>query len=147
MPARKLDFYLNSAQPLRNLALAAKQLHDLQQILVAHAPPQLTQSCHVKQLRDGILFLLADNAAVATQLKQLSPRLLAAYQKQGKQVTSIRIEVQVRNPSPQPPDASEKRDLSIETIENILKLANQLEASPLKDALTRLATRHRRPQP
>lgn len=142
MPARKLDFYLNSAGPLRNLALAAKQLHDLQQILVEHAPQQLTQSCHVKQLRDGILFLLADNAAVATQLKQLSPRLLASYQKQGRQVTSIRIEVQVRNPPPQPPGTSEKRALSIETIENISKLADQLEASPLKDALTRLATRH-----
>ena len=102
MSARKLDFYLKSAEPLRNLAQAARHLDELQQTLATNAPLELTQACRVKQLRDGILFLLADNAAVATQLKQLSPRLLASYQKQGRQVTSIRIEVQVKNPSPQP---------------------------------------------
>jgi hypothetical protein len=143
MTARKLDFYLNSAEPLRNLARAARHLDELQQTLATNAPPELTQGCRVKQLRDGILILLADNAAVATQLKQLSPRLLASYQKLGGQITSIRIEVQVRNASPPSPGTSEKRALSIETIENISKLADQLEASPLKDALTRLATRHR----
>jgi hypothetical protein len=143
MPARKLDFYLNSAEPLRKLAQAARQLDELQQILAANAPLELTQACCVKQLRDGILFLLADNAAVATQLKQLSPRLLASYQKQGRQVTSIRIEVQVRNPPPRAADAPKITPLSIETIENINNLADQLEASPLKDALKRLATRRR----
>jgi hypothetical protein len=143
MPARKLDFYLNSTAPLRNLAQAARQLTELQQILAANAPLGLTQACCVKQLRDGILFLLADNAAVATQLKQLSPRLLASYQKQGRQVTSIRIEVQVRNPPPRPVDGPKITPLSIETIENIKTLADQLEASPLKDALNRLATRRR----
>jgi len=143
MPARKLDFFLNSSEPLRNLARAAQQLYELQQILVLNAPLELTQACCVKQLRAGILFLLADNAAVATQLKQLSPRLLACYQKQGREVTSIRIEVQVKNPPPNPASRSENKSLSIDTIENIKNLANQLEASPLKDALTRLATRRR----
>jgi hypothetical protein len=143
MPARKLDYYLNSSEPLRDLARAAQQLYELQQTLAINAPPELTQACRVKQLRAGILFLLADNAAVATQLKQLSPRLLACYQKQGKEVTSIRIEVQVKNPSRRPAPAAEKKRLSIETIENIKNLADQLEDSPLKDALNRLAARRR----
>ena len=143
MPARKLDFYLNSAEPLRKLAQAARQLDELQQILAANAPLELTQACRVKQLRDGTLVLAAANSAIATQLKHLSPRLLASYQKQGRQVTSIRIEVQVTNPSPRPPPISAKPPLSIETIENISKLADQLDASPLKDALNRLASRHR----
>jgi hypothetical protein len=147
MPARKLDFYLNSSEPLRNFARAAQQLYELQQILAINlainAPPELTQACRVKQLRAGIIFLLADNAAVATQLKQLSPRLLACYQKQGKEVTSIRIEVQVKNPSGRPAVAVEKHCLSIETIENIKNLADQIEDSPLKDALNRLASRRR----
>ena len=143
MPAHKLDFFLNSSEPLRNLARAARQLYELQQILVVNAPLELTQACRVKQLRAGILFLLADNAAVATQLKHLSQRLLACYQKQGREVTSIRIEVQVTNPAPAPPSPSESKSLSIETIENINNLANQLEESPLKDALTRLAARRR----
>ena len=144
MPARKLDFYLGSAEPLRGLAQAARRLDELQHILSANAPPALTQACCVKQLRDGILFLSADNAAVATQLKQLSPRLLASYQKQEKQVTSIRIEVQVKNSPPRPSPGPDKPSLSVETIENISKLADQLEASPLKDALNRLAARRPR---
>lgn len=143
MPARKLDFYLNSSESLRDLSRAARQLYELQQILEIHAPPELTQACCVKQLRAGILVLLTDNAAVATQLKQLSPRLLAGYQKQRKEVTSIRIEVQVRNPSRRPAPGAEKKRLSIETIDNIMNLADQLEDSPLKAALNRLASRRR----
>ncbi len=144
MPARKLDFYLNSSAPLRDLTLAVRQLNELQQILAINAPPALAQSCCVKQLRAGILFLAAANAAVATQLKQLTPRLLASYQKQGKEVTSIRIEVQVGNPPPPPSPDREKKSLSIETIENIQALADGLEASPLKDALSRLAAHSRK---
>jgi hypothetical protein len=143
MTARKLDFYLNSSDSLRNLTRAVRQLNELQQILAKNAPPELTQACCVKQLRAGILILLADNAAVATQLKQLTPRLIAGYQQQGRQVTSIRIDVQVTNPARKLPPGSNKQPLSIETIEKIQSLADGLEASPLKDALVRLAARNR----
>jgi len=143
MSARKLDFYLNSADPLRGLARAARQVQELQQIFAKNAPPELTQACRVNQLRAGILILLADNAAVASQLRQLTPRLLASYQQQGREVTSIRIDVQVTNPPRRPPPGAEKKPLSIETIENIQGLADGLEASPLKDALNRLAARNR----
>jgi hypothetical protein len=145
MPARKLDFYLNSSGPLRDLTRAVRQLSELQQILAKNAPPALTQSCCVKQLRAGILYLSADNAAVASQLRQLTPRLIAGYQKQGSEVTSIRIEVQVGKPAKRPPSAAENRSLSTESIENIKGLAERLEDSPLKAALTRLANRGRRP--
>ena len=141
MPARKLDFYFSSAEPLRNLAQAARQLDDLQKIFENIAPSALAQACCVKQLSAGVLCLLANNAAVATQLKQLSPRLLAGFQKQGRQVTSIHIEVQVMNPAPQPAAPLEKRSLSLDSINNIKDLADQLEASPLKEALLRLASR------
>jgi hypothetical protein len=144
MPAHKLDFYLNSSEPLRNLTRAARQLSELQQILAKNAPPALTQSCCIKQLRDGILVLSADNAAVATQFKQLIPRLLAGYQKQGREVTSIRIEVQVANPALRSSSGPERKGLSIESIKNIQKLADGLEASPLKNALNRLVARARK---
>lgn len=143
MPARKLDFYLNSSDPLRHLARAARDLNELQQMLAKNAPPELTEACRVKRLRDGILFISADNAAVATQLRQLTPRLLNCYQEQRTEVTSIRIDVQVTNPPQRPRTGSEKNPLSIETIENIQSLADRLEASPLKDALIRLAARNR----
>ena len=141
MPARKLDFYFSSTEPLRNLAQAARQLDDLQKIFANIAPSALAQACCVKQFSAGVLCLLANNAAVATQLKQLSPRLLAGYQKQGRQVTSIRIEVQVTNSAPRAATQAEKKALSLDSIKNIKDLAEQLEASPLKEALLRLAGR------
>src|SRR5476649_2434137 len=96
MSARKIDFYLNSSDRLRSLTQEARHIAELQRILLNTAPPALTQACCVKQLRVGTLTLLAENAAIAAKLKQLAARLLATYQKQRSQVTSIRIEVQVR---------------------------------------------------
>jgi hypothetical protein len=143
MPARKLDFYLNTSDPLRSLAHAARELHDLQQILAKNTPSDLSKSCQVNKLRDGIVFLAAANAAIATQVRQLSPRLLNAFQKQVREVTSIRIDVQVTNPPPQPKPGREKSPLSIETIKNIQHLADELEDSPLKEALIRLTMQNR----
>lgn len=143
MPARRIDFYLNASDGLRSLTQEARRIAELDQILVHSAPADLTHACRVKQLRDGTLFLLAENAAVAAKLKQLTARLLAAYRKQRSEVTSIHIEVQVNRvleraaPKPQP------KTLSIDSIDKITKLAEGLEESPLKQALTRLAERQR----
>jgi len=143
MPAHKLDFYLNSSDSLRSLTRAARQIADLQQVLLNSAPPALTRGCRVKQFRDGTLTLLAENAAIAAKLKQLAARLLAAYRKQRSEVTAIRIEVQVGNASPGRAPTPEFKRLSLDAIENLEKLASGLEDSPLKQALTNMATRQR----
>jgi hypothetical protein len=145
MSARKIDFYLNSSDRLRSLTQEARHIAELQRILLNTAPPALTQACCVKQLRDGTLTLLAENAAIAAKLKQLAARLLATYQKQRLEVTSIRVEVQVREFAPASLEKSKPKRLSIETIENLEKLSEQLEDSPLKTALARLAA-HQRPK-
>src|SRR4029077_4136434 len=95
MSARKLDFYLRSSESLRALTHQARRLAELQQAFVKTAPPYLAQACYVKSLSAGTLIVLAENAAIAAKLKQLSPRLLAAYQKLRPEVTSIQVEVQV----------------------------------------------------
>lgn len=143
MPAHKIDFYLNSSSSLRALAVEAKRIAALQQVFRNIAPPELTQACCVKQLRAGILFLLAENATVAAKLKQLAPRLLTSYQKQGVEVTSIRVQVQVREASPQSAARPALKQLSLESIENLERLATGLEDSPLKQALTDMAARQR----
>ncbi len=143
MPARKIDFYLNSSDRLRSLTRAAQHIAELNQVLINSAPPELTQACCVKQLREGTLTLLAENAAIAAKLKQLAARLLTSYQKQRWQVTAIRIEVQVTQTVRAPAAKREPKSLSIETIENLERLARQLEDSPLKAALARLAARQR----
>ena len=145
MSAHKINFYLNSSDRLRSLNQAARQITELHQVLMDTAPPELAQACCVKQLRDGTLTLLAENAAIAAKLKQLAARLLASYQKLRWQITSIRIEVQVAEAAPNPAAQREPKRLSIETIENLENLAGQLEDSPLKQALTTMAARHRKP--
>ena len=144
MSARKINFYLNTSDRLRSLTREAQRNAELHQVLVNIAPPELTRACRVKQLRDGTLTLLAEHAAIAAKLKQLAARLLVAYQKQRCEVTSIRIEVQVSEASAAPTTVREPKRLSIETIENIEKLARELEDSPLKEALITLVSRQRK---
>ncbi len=144
MPARRINFYLNTSDRLRSLTHEVRRNAELHQVLVNVAPPELTKACCVKQLRDGTLTLLAENAAIAAKLKQLTARLLVAYQKQRSEVTSIRIEVQVREAASDAAPARQVKRLSIETIENLEKLAGDLEDSPLKQALTTMAARQRR---
>ena len=143
MPARKLDFYINASKRLRSLAADARRLAQLQQVFLQHAPPSLTRASHVSQLRAGTLFLLAENAAIAAKLRQLAPRLLTTFQIQGVEVTSIRIEVQVRDGSAPAQTPRKIRPLSVETIENLQHLAEALDDSPLKQALTSLAAHQR----
>ena len=143
MPAHNISFYLNASDDLRSLADEARRIAHLQQVFLKTAPPSLTQACCVKQLRAGTLFLVAENAAVAAKLKQLAPSLLSSYRKQGLEVTSIRVEVQVRDASLEPHSRREPKRLSIETIDNLEGLAAGLEESPLKQVLTRLVARQR----
>ncbi|MEO8442857.1 MAG: DciA family protein [Betaproteobacteria bacterium] len=144
MSARKINFYLNTSDRLRSLTHEARRNAELHQVLVNIAPLELTQACRVKQLRDGTLTLLAENAAIAAKLKQLAARLLVAYQKLRCEVTSIRFEVQVREAIAAPVTSREVKRLSIETIENLERLAEGLDDSPLKQALTTMATRQRK---
>jgi hypothetical protein len=143
MSAHKIDFYLDSSPGLRSLASQARQLAELQQKLLKVIPQPLAQACSVKQLRAGTLILLAGNSAIAAKLRQLAPRLLTAYQKQGSEVTSIRIEVQVKETIHSSVSIRGNRQLSIETINNLEHLALSLDASPLQQALTKLAKRQR----
>ncbi len=143
MPAHKIDFYLDSSSSLRALTRAARRVADLQQIFLNTVPQPLTQACYVKQLRAGTLFLLAENAAVASKLKQLAPRLLASYVKQGTEVTAIKVEVQVAETAPPAASKPRAKRLSIDSIEDLERLADGLEDTPLKHALARLAARQR----
>ena len=143
MPAHKIDFYFNSSNSLRQLADEARRIAELQQVFLKTAPQTLTQACCVKQLRAGTLFLLAENAAIAAKVKQLFPRFLTIFQKLGWQVTSIRVEVQVKETAPPPVAGRARKSLSIETIDNLERLAAGLEDSPLKQELAKLVAHQR----
>ncbi|MBI4193908.1 MAG: DUF721 domain-containing protein [Betaproteobacteria bacterium] len=143
MPAQRIGSWLASGD-LGALCSKTKRLTELQQVFLAFAPPPLAQACRVKSCRAGTLFLLADNAAVATKLKQLAPRLLVSIQKREPEITGIRVQVQVKEKPREPQRCMKKRPLSAETIENFRRLAGAVPESALKSALTNLVRRHRR---
>jgi hypothetical protein len=146
MPVRSISDYIDASSRLRPFVTKARRIAGLDQVLLKTAPRSLTQACRVKEVCGGTLVLLAENAAVASKLKQLAPRLLLAYQthpNQGEKITGIRIEVQVESPSGLSGSPSALRQLSTDSIENLKQLISRIEDSPLKEALSRLAARHK----
>lgn len=143
MTARKLDtFFSEKASPLNRLAHAAQQLKTLSHIWETVAPIGLARSCRVGHLEDGILTLLADNGAIASKIKQQLPSLLEKLQKRGVKITGIRIEVQVKIPL-RDTVVAPKKGISAQSLASLEKLDTELEASPLKEALTNLIKHQR----
>jgi hypothetical protein len=143
MTAHKIgDLFAHSTE-LKALSRQARRLAAVQQILLDTLPPALARGTRVKNCQAGLLRLVADHAAVAAKLKQLAPRLLAHARKSGIEVTGIRVEVQVIVPQAKPSDKSHTRGPQREAINRIQQLADRLDETPLKEALTRFAQRHR----
>lgn len=145
MTARKLDtFFSEPASPLNRLARAAQRLNAISRIWETVAPIGLARSCRVGRLDDGVLTLLADNGAIASKIKQQLPSLLEKLQTRGSEITGIRVDVQVKIPSPEKVIAP-KPGISQQSLASLEKLDDDLTDSPLKEALTNLI-KHQRDQ-
>jgi len=73
---------------------------------------------------------------VAAKIKLLIPSLLIKLEKQGYEVTAIRIKVQAKsNPLPTPKST---KSLSLEAVSQLQKLELRLSGTTLGDSLTRL---------
>lgn len=143
MTARKLDtFFSEPASPLNRLAHAAQRLNAISRIWETVAPIGLARSCRVGRLDDGVLTLLADNGAIASKIKQQLPSLLEKLQTRGSEITGIRVDVQVKIPSPEKVIAP-KPGISQQSLASLEKLDADLTDSPLKEALTNLIKRQR----
>lgn len=148
MPVQKIGDVIASSGDLKVLAGHARHLRVLQQHLAVSTPPALAAASRVTSLKAGTLFVLADNAAVAAKLRQLAPRLLLNMQKQGFEVTVLRVEVQVSAPYSGTENEVTKRALPSDAIGNFEKLSEALPASSLKSAVARLVARRRhKPDP
>ena len=142
MTARKLDSFLSvPASPLNRLALAAQRLNSVSRIWETVAPIGLARFCRVGRLDDGVLTLFADNGAIASKIKQQLPSLLDKLQQRGSEINGIRIDVQVKIPSPEPATRS-KQAISPQSLASLKSLDAVLEESPLKEALTNLIKHH-----
>lgn len=138
MPARKVGFYFDTTPAVQSLVKQALRLIEMQRVFTEIAPKPLTQSGRVGRFTHSSLLLFADNGAVATKLKQLTPSLLVKFQKRGYEVTAIRVEVQ---PPPRQPIPRKKIRLSGKAAGHLQELAARLPASPLRTALEGLLAR------
>jgi hypothetical protein len=94
-------------------------------------------------LKDGTLYLSAENAAIAAKLRQLVPRLLIAIRERVPEVTVIRVEAQVAAGTDELRKSAKKQPLTLETIDNFEKAAAAMPDSEVKSALAALAQHHR----
>ena len=141
MVAHKLDYFFDASPGLHALQAEVQRMTHAQRAWEASAPRELLSATRVGALRDGQLTVYACNGAVAAKLKQQSQRLLGKLQERVAEVTAIRFEVQAA-----PPDAGGKPHkelaLSRNAVNALERLAEELEDSPLRDALQRLVGHH-----
>lgn len=143
MPARKLSALIIDNAGLTALSRATQCIAALQRLYAVCAPPDMLRASRVVNNRDGMLVIAADNGAVAAKLRQQAPRLLKNMQKQGVEVTGIRVQVQVERSAPAPRSRVGKTPLTIDSIDNFEKLSKQVKDPELRSALARFAARRR----
>jgi hypothetical protein len=142
MPLHTLGKLLSATPELKALQAHTRRVLELQTLYLRSAPRELAGSSRVKNFRAGTLYISADSAAVAAKLRQLTPRLLASIQKFEKQVTGIRIEVQVSGM--QSGRERKKHALPAQAIEKFDALSRRVANEDLKSALANLVRRHGR---
>ena len=143
MNARKIDFYIESSSNLRGLKAQIEGLRTIQKIYGSIVPDGLGKFSAVSRLETGTVTLTANNGAIAAKLKQFTPKLLDRFRKQGVEVTSIRIEVQVgKRGQKQPLIAPKQKQLNQKTLLTLNELSAKLEPGALKNALSNMINRH-----
>ncbi|HEY7986871.1 MAG TPA: DUF721 domain-containing protein [Methylophilaceae bacterium] len=136
---QRLNTIFGREPSLKGISAQAEKLSATQKIWAAIAPPPFGQQCHTGLVHDGQLTLYTSSGAVAAKLKLLIPNLLKKMQKHGLEVTSIRVEVQVKS---QPrARIRERLPLSRNAAKKLLEFAQNLPDSPLQQALARMAKR------
>lgn len=104
--------------------------------------PGVFDSCRVLQLREGQLHIAVPNAALATRIRQMLPKLQAGLREKGWAVDGIRIKVQMMSSEDRLPERpTVQAALPTQAVQAFAALAQSLEASPLRDALQSLVKR------
>lgn len=144
MPLHKLSQLLDASDELKALAARTRRMRQLQTLYVGSAPRALAQASRIKNFQRGTLVVAADNAAIATKLRQMAPRLLETIRKTESEITAIKIEVHVSGAARERVALSRKTALTRDAVEKFEALAKQVGNADLKTALARLARHHRR---
>ena len=138
MSARKLERIVNDDPALTALWNRTRPLRELQKLYAALVPPYLRSASRVGTVVRDELKLFADSGAVATRLRLLAPDLLPEFRAKGWQFNAIRVGVQVRI-GPQTAPKLPRMPLDDKSKRALQRVADDLDESPLKEAMQRLA--------
>ena len=106
--------------------------------------PGVFSMCRVQQLREGQLHIAVPNAALATRIRQMLPKLQAGLREKGWPVDGIRIKVQMMSGEDRVTHRpTAQASLPTHAVQAFAGLAQSLEAGPLRDALQSLVKRRR----
>ncbi|HWH47412.1 MAG TPA: DciA family protein [Burkholderiales bacterium] len=139
MTRDRIGLLIDRLPELQGLNRQVRRLLALQHMLTEVLPGSLAASTTLALSATNELVLFTDSGAIAAKLKLLAPRIVDFFRQQGHEVTSIRVQVQVRilhNPLLQ-----KQIFLSPVARQAISELSSTLDASPLKSALERLGGR------
>jgi len=141
--ATKLSTLLNEAPALKPLAEQLKRLEGLHQVYSDAVPGSLSKTSRVGYFDGNTLIIIAFSGAAAASLRQRLPSFLARIQQRHPEVTGLRIVVQLEKSQVEVGVARPERVLSASAARHVESCAQDLQASPLKQALTKLVTRAR----
>lgn len=135
--------FLRSNSTMAALLPALSRMNTLQKACASTLPAMFT-ACEILNFEAGALVMSAPNAALAARLKQQLPKLQDRLQKDGWQVNSIRIKVQVGRIAP-PPAPKRVLELTDSALSSFAELSSSLSADPrsqgLKDAIDAMIRR------
>nr|MDA3877503.1 DciA family protein [Halothiobacillus sp.] len=128
---------------LKPIAKRAGLIRMFDLFLQESLPRELIGRIRVLNLRDSILVLGVDHAALATQVRFQArgwlPRLNAAASKQGNLPTLIGVEVRIATDIPRPKIQRTGQEPDAQTRHALLNMANEESDPGLAQALRRLA--------
>ena len=150
MPLRDIRKLIGASAELAAVRKQAQRRAALQQALVESTPVELAdliKASRVGYIKAGTLYLMADHAAAAAKLRQLLPRLLPVFRKLEREITAIRVEVQVTGLASSVVRKPQKKSLPIDSIDKFESLADVVRDPALKSAITNLVLKRRRERP
>jgi hypothetical protein len=144
MATESVSKLLDENTELKPLAARLELIKRLQRRYRTLAPEQLAEASRVCAIDGTTVVICATSGPVAAVLRQIAPRLLEGLRGQARksskpsgdqELTSIRVEVQVKETTP-------KRPVTPRTAmprEELSRLADKLADSPLKETLQRIS--------
>jgi len=145
MASESVSRLLDENADLRPLTTQLAHIKRLQRRYRTIAPERLAETSRVCAIDGTTVVICADSGPVAAALRHLAPRILEELRRaavansskhpRDQELTSIRIEVQVKNPPPKT-RVHARGDLPVEKISGV---ADKLADSPLKRTLQRIA--------